>query len=151
MKNSGRNPLLWCRNFSSILKQTFLLNLLCSVVLDFNQIAFGAGNGIFFSYSNIVSHYSFYQAWLTFPGGSSPQISMSALPRCIIVMPIPCALTCRDPIAVTASWDTFGWMISPAQVSSWIRGSSSVTLRVLSVWLRFWTTQSLYKVLKPSY
>lgn len=74
---------------------------------------------------------------VTFLGGSSLQILMSALPRCIIVMPILYALTCLDPIVVTVSWDTSVWMISPVQVSSQVYSNCTVILCVLCVLLSF--------------
>lgn len=67
---------------------------------------------------------------VTFLGGSSLQILMSALPRCIIVMPILYALTCLDPIVVTVSWDTSVWMISPVQVSSQVYSNCTAILCV---------------------
>jgi len=70
---------------------------------------------------------------VTFLGGSSLQILTSALPRCITVTPILCALTCLDPIVVTVSWDMSVWMISPVQVSSQVYSNSSRVLCVACI------------------
>lgn len=88
-------------------------------MLELNQIAFGVVNGNYFLlFQYCVMLFISLSLTVTFLGSSSLQILMSVLPRCIIVMPILCVLTCLDPIVVTASRDTSVWMISPAQVSS---------------------------------